>query len=123
LVSILSLHLKLLWSFHTLFSYENVQLGALDIKAGTCEAKFAVKCHLCGICLSAQVEIPAFTRTTGPHPVCQLIDTGGCLPGIKQSAHEYVDLYLHSHICLTGMVLTYRHEQLWLYLLDDETVP
>jgi len=68
--------------------HENVQLHALDIKAGTYEAKFAVKCHTCGICLSAQVEIPVFTRTAGPHPVCQLRGTGACPPGIQQSAHE-----------------------------------
>ena len=77
-----------LWSFHALFTYENEQLDALDIKAGTYEAKFAAKRHTCGICLSAQVEIPVFTRTTGPHPFCQLMGTGGYLPGIKQSAHE-----------------------------------
>jgi hypothetical protein len=51
LVSILFLHLKLLWSFHALFTHKNVQLGALDIKTGTYEAKFAVKCHVCGISL------------------------------------------------------------------------
>jgi hypothetical protein len=88
LVSILSLHLKLLWSFCELFTHENGQLGALDIKADTYEAKFTFKCHTCGICLSALVEIPVFTRTAGPHPVCQLMGTGGCLPGIEQSAHE-----------------------------------
>jgi hypothetical protein len=46
------------------------------------------KCHTCGICLLAQVEMSVFTKTTGPHPACQLMGTGGCLPGIKQSAHD-----------------------------------
>jgi hypothetical protein len=65
-----------------------VQLGALDIKAGTYAAKFSFKCHTCGICLSAQLEISIFTRTAGPHPVCQLMGTDGCHPVIQQSAHE-----------------------------------